>query len=506
MEQCLEGESQNKLSHPHPKRNFVPTAVATKSGLVPVNAAKQSSQRATASISTARHVNTTALKQKVNNVTTAGTEVVVSTAEGKRENDVMSLTCLSTDNKDADEVPGKGDDDLSERNAELDNLIVNKGNQGLDSSTKMFILPGAKYYTAVKILLPGTQKGGYSLVTDPQLDRSNEDEMRNCRIESNERLFLAYASFMGFIVYQMDVKSAFLYGTIEEEVQDKYVADILKKFDFATVKTASTPIETNKELNKIWNECRRLVDVTRSKLQQILSHLHAVEEGGYHIFLAKGLMSWQCVMDPNQMLDYGFNFMKTKIYIDNESTICIVKNLVFHSKTKHIEILASFNQRSYEKEVDSKLPLSRVNTLGSGDDNMKLMELMEHCTKLYELILNLTSLHQMANLDFYDQHNMVAYLQKSEGSEGFHQIIDFLTTSHIRMEDMEITATIDEKVKVVLRHLLEDMEITATPELLFTNKKSNTKGLHVLDYFKDYELNPEIISYFKSGKKKHNLA
>nr|GFA87209.1 hypothetical protein [Tanacetum cinerariifolium] len=32
------------------------------------------------------------------------------------------------------------------------------------------------------------------------------------------RLFLAYASFMGFPVYQMDVKSAFLYGTIEEEV------------------------------------------------------------------------------------------------------------------------------------------------------------------------------------------------------------------------------------------------------------------------------------------------
>ncbi|GKA22381.1 putative ribonuclease H-like domain-containing protein [Tanacetum coccineum] len=32
------------------------------------------------------------------------------------------------------------------------------------------------------------------------------------------RLFLAYASFMGFMVYQMDVKSAFLYGQIEEEV------------------------------------------------------------------------------------------------------------------------------------------------------------------------------------------------------------------------------------------------------------------------------------------------
>ncbi|GJY62779.1 putative ribonuclease H-like domain-containing protein [Tanacetum coccineum] len=32
------------------------------------------------------------------------------------------------------------------------------------------------------------------------------------------RLFLAFASYMGFMVYQMDVKSAFLYGKIEEEV------------------------------------------------------------------------------------------------------------------------------------------------------------------------------------------------------------------------------------------------------------------------------------------------
>ncbi|GJT44587.1 putative ribonuclease H-like domain-containing protein [Tanacetum coccineum] len=32
------------------------------------------------------------------------------------------------------------------------------------------------------------------------------------------RLFLAYASFKDFMVYQMDVKSAFLYGKIKEEV------------------------------------------------------------------------------------------------------------------------------------------------------------------------------------------------------------------------------------------------------------------------------------------------
>nr|GFC66086.1 putative ribonuclease H-like domain-containing protein [Tanacetum cinerariifolium] len=42
------------------------------------------------------------------------------------------------------------------------------------------------------------------------------------------RLFLAYASFMGFTVYQMDVKSAFLYGTIDEEV---YVMQPPREFE-----------------------------------------------------------------------------------------------------------------------------------------------------------------------------------------------------------------------------------------------------------------------------------
>nr|GEU31950.1 putative ribonuclease H-like domain-containing protein [Tanacetum cinerariifolium] len=111
------------------------------------------------------------------------------------------------------------------------------------------------------------------------------------------RLFLAYASYMGFMVYQTDVKSTFLYETIKEEVyvcqhpgfedpvypdkvykvvkalyglhqaqdlglqlkqkkdgifirQDKYVAKILRMFAFTHVKSANTPIETKKPLLK----------------------------------------------------------------------------------------------------------------------------------------------------------------------------------------------------------------------------------------------------------------
>ncbi|GKE42196.1 hypothetical protein Tco_1469480 [Tanacetum coccineum] len=63
-----------------------------------------------------------------------------------------------------------------------------------------------------------------------------------------------------FKLQKMDVKSAFLYGTIEEEVkqredgifisQDKYVAEILKKFGFTDVRTASTLMDTEKPFLK----------------------------------------------------------------------------------------------------------------------------------------------------------------------------------------------------------------------------------------------------------------
>nr|GFA23713.1 hypothetical protein [Tanacetum cinerariifolium] len=55
-----------------------------------------------------------------------------------------------------------------------------------------------------------------SILMEEEIDY-NEVFAPVARIEAI-RLFLAYASFTGFTVYQMDVKSAFLYGTIDEEV------------------------------------------------------------------------------------------------------------------------------------------------------------------------------------------------------------------------------------------------------------------------------------------------
>nr|GEY76041.1 putative ribonuclease H-like domain-containing protein [Tanacetum cinerariifolium] len=77
------------------------------------------------------------------------------------------------------------------------------------------------------------------------------------------RLFLAYASFMGFMVYQMDVKSAFLYETIVEEVYvcqptgfedpdhpDKVYKVVKALYGLHQAPKACTPIDTEKPLLK----------------------------------------------------------------------------------------------------------------------------------------------------------------------------------------------------------------------------------------------------------------
>ncbi|GJV14207.1 putative ribonuclease H-like domain-containing protein, partial [Tanacetum coccineum] len=209
------------------------------------------------------------------------------------------------------------------------------------------------------------------------------------------RIFLAFASYMGFIVYQMDVKSAFLYGKIDEELpehvqvyvddiifgstkkswcdefkalvksrfqmssmgeltfflglqvkqkpegifisQDEYVAEILKKFDFESVKTASTPIETQKPLVK---------DEEASSVL-VLECLHLTWNPTQIVIMAGANLEGN---KPHQeKAEYVALQAAVGKFYDSKSN-----NPVYHSKTKHIAIRHHFIRDAYEKKLIQK--------------------------------------------------------------------------------------------------------------------------------------------------------
>nr|GEW00935.1 putative ribonuclease H-like domain-containing protein [Tanacetum cinerariifolium] len=212
------------------------------------------------------------------------------------------------------------------------------------------------------------------------------------------RLFLDYASFMDFTVYQMDVKSSFLYGTIEEEI---YVSQPpgfvdpefpnraykvekalygLHQAPRACVMSASTPMDTHKPLSKDAAGIDVDVHLYRYTVKRIFRYLKGQPTLGLWYpkgsplelivysdsdyvgasldkkstmreYITASNYHEQVLWLQNQLLDYGYNFMQTKIHVDNESAICVVKYHVYHSKTKHIEIRHHFIRDSYKKRL-----------------------------------------------------------------------------------------------------------------------------------------------------------
>ncbi|GJR93321.1 putative ribonuclease H-like domain-containing protein [Tanacetum coccineum] len=302
--------------------------------------------------------------------------------------------------------------------------------------------------------MDSSRSTSWSKVTDRKGIDYDEVFAPVARIEAI-RIFLAFASFMGFIVYQMNVKSAFLYGTIDEEV---YVSQPFSFIDpinpihvYNVVKALyglhQAPRASYATLSTFLDEHgyrRGTIDKTlfikKDKkdimLVQVslprLSHLNAVREilstlsgkpnlaYGYpksNLFDLEAFSDMdKCLWIQKSNVDHGFQFLlHTKIHIDNESTICIVKNLVYHSKTKHIEIRHHFIRDSYEKK------LIRVEKIHTDFNVADLLTKAFDGPRLY--------------LDCMEDWSMTEVVKKlilANINPGFEHIVDFLKGTHIR--------------------------------------------------------------------------
>ncbi|GJZ23997.1 retrovirus-related pol polyprotein from transposon TNT 1-94, partial [Tanacetum coccineum] len=139
------------------------------------------------------------------------------------------------------------------------------------------------------------------------------------------RIFLAFASYMGFIVYQMDVKSAFLYGKIDKEV---YVSQPPGFID----------PEYPKKVYKVVKALYGLHQAPRAWYATLSTFLL---KSGYR----RGTTDKTLFIKKEKN-----NIMLVQVYVD-DIIFGSTKNPVYHSKTKHIAIRHHFIRDAYEKKL-----------------------------------------------------------------------------------------------------------------------------------------------------------
>ncbi|GJU13158.1 copia protein [Tanacetum coccineum] len=174
--------------------------------------------------------------------------------------------------------------------------------------------------------------------------------------------FVAYAAHKSFIIYQMDVKSAFLNGLLKEEVhqslhdifinQSKYALDILKKYGMDKCDSIDTPMATSSKLDAYLSGTPYLKD-SGFELTAFLDVGHAGcldtrkrTYGGIQ-FLGDKFVVWSSKkQDCTTMLTTEAEYVALFA-----SSIAISFNPVQHSRTKHINVHYHFIKEQVENGI-----------------------------------------------------------------------------------------------------------------------------------------------------------
>ncbi|GJY44137.1 retrovirus-related pol polyprotein from transposon TNT 1-94, partial [Tanacetum coccineum] len=196
------------------------------------------------------------------------------------------------------------------------------------------------------------------------------------------KIFLDFATYMNFIVYQMDVKSAFLNGKLQEEVyvkqplgfENNEFPNHVCKLDKAFYRLEQAPRAWHETLSTFLIKHKfvrgpdlsgKAVNETQYRANPKESHLIAVKR--IFMYLKGKLLCWSAKKQqsvamssteaeyvaaagccPNilwmksQLTDYDIIYEKVPIFCDNISAIAISNNPVLHSRTKHIDIRYHF--------------------------------------------------------------------------------------------------------------------------------------------------------------------
>ncbi|GKA13161.1 putative ribonuclease H-like domain-containing protein, partial [Tanacetum coccineum] len=258
------------------------------------------------------------------------------------------------------------------------------------------------------------------------------------------RLFLAFASFMGFIVYQMDVKSAFLYGTIDEEV-------------YVSQPPGFVDPDHPKKVYKVVKALYGLHQAPRAWYATLSTFLekHGYKRGTIDktLFIKrdkKDIMLVQVYVDDiifgstkKSWCDEFEALMKSRFQMSSMGELTFFLGLqvkqnkagIFISQDKYVaEILKKFdlvNVKTAITPMETKVALTKDEEAVDVDVTPKTSHL-NAVKRIFKYLSANPYLGLVAQLKYCDKHNQVGFLRKPDESAGFAEIVDFLRGSNLR--------------------------------------------------------------------------
>ncbi|GJS39720.1 retrovirus-related pol polyprotein from transposon TNT 1-94 [Tanacetum coccineum] len=171
------------------------------------------------------------------------------------------------------------------------------------------------------------------------------------------RIFIGNAANENMMIYQMDVKTAFLNGELKEEV---YVS---QPEGFVVQDNLSHAKPTEKHLNAVKWIFRYLKGTINMGLwyskdtgDKLVSWSYkkqkstAISTTEAEYIALSGCCA-QILWMRSLLTDYGFTFNKIALYCDNKSAISLCCNNVQHSRAKHIDVRYNFIKKKLENRI-----------------------------------------------------------------------------------------------------------------------------------------------------------